>query len=67
MNKWNCRKQTPEGEWLVDQEYVRNEYVLHQYLKYAPKTKTIEVKTKIQTMRQKVATDTFVSRNKTAL
>ena len=32
-----------------------------------PKDWPIEVKTKIQTMRQKVATDTFVSRNKTAL
>ena len=28
------QESTPEGEWLVDQEYVRTEYVLHKYLKY---------------------------------
>ena len=34
MNMWNWRKQIPEHEWLVDQEYVRTEYVLNQYLEY---------------------------------
>ena len=31
---WNWRKQIPEHEWQVDQEYVRTEYVLNQYLEY---------------------------------
>ena len=29
-----CRKQIPEDESLVDQEYVRTEYVLNRYLEF---------------------------------